>query len=134
MKIYKESFNFKTSKGISFIDITGRISNVISSSKIVNGMLFLFAPHATGAVIINENEDHLLEDIKKFLEKLVPTNELYGHAENAPSHILSSLLRPSLSLPITQGRLDLGTWQSIIWVEVEPWSRNRIVNITIIGE
>ena len=134
MKVYNESINLKTSRGISFIDMTEKITDVVNNSKVDNGMLFIFAPHATGAIIINEYENHLLEDIKKFLEKLVPPNELYRHPENAPSHILSSFLRPSVSVPLTQGRLQLGTWQSIIWVEVEPWQRNRNVYVTIIGE
>jgi secondary thiamine-phosphate synthase enzyme len=134
MKVYKDSINFKTSKGISFIDITEKISDIVSNSKVTNGIVFLFAPHATGAIIINEYESRLLIDIRKFLEKLIPINETYEHPENAPSHILSSFFRPSLVVPLTQCSLQLGTWQSIIWVEVEPWSRNRDVYITIIGE
>jgi len=134
MKVYSEQINFKTSKGISFIDLTNKVTGVVKNTQVENGVLFLFAPHATGAIIINEYDGRLLEDIKKFLEKLVPPNELYRHPENASSHILSSFLTPSVSIPLVQGRLQLGTWQSIIWVEVEPWPRTRNVYITIIGE
>ncbi|MGQ9781436.1 MAG: secondary thiamine-phosphate synthase enzyme YjbQ [Nitrososphaeria archaeon] len=134
MKVHKASFNFKTSPGISFINLSNNIQNVAEESGVENGILLAFAPHATGAMIINENDRHLLEDIRRFLEQLVPQDKSYRHPENAPSHILSSLLTPSLMIPIAQGRLQLGTWQSIFWIEVEPWPRTRTVYVTIIGE
>ena len=134
MKVYNDSINFKTVKGISFTDITDLISSIAKKAVVKDGVLFIFAPHATGAIIINEYDDYLLNDIRRFLERLVPPRGIYEHPDNAPSHILSSLLTPSLVIPITQGRLQLGTWQSIIWVEVEPWQRTRNVKITVIGE
>jgi len=134
MKIWKDSIHFQTSKGISFLDITGDVENIVVKSKVRDGMVFIFAPHATGAIIINENDDALLNDIKSFLEKLVPQNGFYDHPQNAPSHIISSLFTPSHNIPIYDGHLVLGTWQSILWVEVEPWPRNRTVMVTVIGE
>ena len=134
MKVYNGIISFKTSKGIGFTNLTDKVIELAKNAQVENGMLFLFAPHATGAIIINEYESRLLEDIRKFLEELVPSNGRYRHSENATSHILSSFLKPSTSIPIVRGVLQLGTWQSIIWVEVEPWPRTRMVSITIIGE
>ncbi|MEM3404560.1 MAG: secondary thiamine-phosphate synthase enzyme YjbQ [Nitrososphaeria archaeon] len=134
MKIWKDSIYFQTSKGISFLDITDSVENIVLKSKVREGITFIFAPHATGAIIINENDRALLGDIKSFLERLVSQDGFYEHPQNAPSHIISSLLTPSHIIPVYDGRLALGTWQSILWVEVEPWPRNRKVMVIVIGE
>jgi secondary thiamine-phosphate synthase enzyme len=114
-----EKINIKTTKRIDLIDITEEIQNVVSKSKVKNGICFLFCPHTTAGLTINENADpSVRRDIINTLNKLVPENAGYSHMEgNADSHVKSSLLGSSLTIFIEGGRLSFGTWQGIYFCE-----------------
>lgn len=121
-----EKISVKTNSRIELIDITDKIQAVISKNKTKSGICFLFCPHTTAGVTINENADpSVRQDMINALNKLVPENAGYAHAEgNSDSHIKSSLFGSSLTVFIEGNRLVLGTWQGIFFCESDgPRSR-----------
>ena len=134
MKIFNQSFTFSTKGEIEFIDLTSRVKEVVNRSGIRNGLIHVFAPHATGVIILTEHEPSLDNDIKDFLERIIPKHADYRHPSNAHSHIRSMLLCPDKTLPVIDGRVVLGTWQSLIFVETDVYPRQRTVVMQAIGE
>jgi secondary thiamine-phosphate synthase enzyme len=127
-----ETINVKTNSRIELVDITDRVQAVVSRSKVKNGVCFLFCPHTTAGLTINENADpSVRRDIINTLNRLVPENTGYSHAEgNADSHIKSSLFGSALTIFIENGQLAFGTWQGIYFCEGDgPRSREVWVNI-----
>ena len=121
-----EKINLKTNSRVELIDITDRIQEAVSKAKIKEGICFVFCPHTTAGLTINENADpSVKKDIINTLNKIVPAAAAYSHSEgNADSHIKSSLLGSSLSVFIEGGALALGTWQGICFCESDgPRSR-----------
>ena len=133
-KVVKKSYRFSTKGEIDFIDLSGKVQQEVSASGIKNGIVHVFAPHATGVLILTENDDALLNDIKKFLEEIAPKHRAYEHASNAHSHLRSMLLPPDKTLPIVDGHVMFGTWQSLLFVETDVYPRSRIILIQIMGE
>jgi len=134
MKVHNESFRLSTRGEIDFVDLTDRVQEVVEKSGVKNGLAHVFAPHATGILILTEYEPSLVEDIRDVLERLVPRRGSYQHPSNAHSHIRSVLLSPDKTLPVIDGRLVLGTWQSLVFVETDVHPRTRTVIIQVIGE
>lgn len=133
-KVYNTNISFATKGEIEFIDLTEQVQAAVAKSGIRNGLVHVFAPHATGVIILTENERGLLEDIQKFLEMTVPRNRGYVHPSNAHSHLRSMLLPPDRTLPVIGGRVEFGTWQSIMFVETDVYPRTRRVIIQAMGE
>ncbi|MEM3731591.1 MAG: secondary thiamine-phosphate synthase enzyme YjbQ [Candidatus Bathyarchaeia archaeon] len=133
-KIFNTSYSFSTKGEIDFIDLTGKVQEAVSKSGVKNGLVHVFAPHATGVLILTESEYGLLNDIKNFLEKLIPKHGAYAHPSNAHSHLRSMLLPPDKTLPVINGRVEFGTWQSLVFVETDVHPRRRTVIIQVIGE
>jgi len=134
MKIFNETFTFSTRGEIDFIDLTDKVQEVVSRSGIRNGLAHVFAPHATGVIILTEHEPSLDSDVRNLLEKLIPKRGSYQHPVNAHSHLRSMLLCPDRTLPVIDGRVVLGTWQSLVFVETDVHPRRRTVIIQAIGE
>jgi secondary thiamine-phosphate synthase enzyme len=128
-----DKIEIRTDRRNDLIDITGKVQNIVAKSKLKEGMCFLFVPHTTAGLTINENADpSVKEDILNNLSKLIPSGEGYAHAEgNSDSHIKSSLLGNSLNIFIEDGRLCLGSWQGIFFVEGDG-PRTREVWVKII--
>ena len=97
-------------------------------------MVHVFAPHATGILILTENDYDLLEDIKAFIEEIIPKRKAYNHPSNAHAHLRSVLLPPDKTLPIINGRAEFGTWQSLLYVETDVNPRRRTIIIQVMGE
>ena len=133
-KVINKSFSFSTKGEIDFVDLTDKVQEVVSESAIRNGMVHVFAPHATGILVLTENDYALLNDIKAFLEEIVPKRKSYQHPSNAHSHLRSMLLPPDKSLPIIDGNVEFGTWQSLLFVETDVYPRQRKLIIQVIGE
>jgi secondary thiamine-phosphate synthase enzyme len=133
-KIVNKSISFNTRGEIDFVDLSDKIQEEVELSGIKNGLAHVFAPHATGILILTENEDALLDDIKALLKELVPKQKAYQHPSNAHSHLRSVLLPPDKTLPIVDGHVAFGTWQSLLFVETDVYPRKRTIIIQIMGE
>ena len=124
--------NIKTFQRIEFIDITNEVENLVKKSEILEGICFLFVPHTTAGITINENSDPAVKnDMRLKINKMIPYKEEYSHNEgNSDAHIKSSLFGPSLNLIIADGRPFLGIWQGIYFCEFDgPRNRNIYVKI-----
>jgi secondary thiamine-phosphate synthase enzyme len=133
-KVFNTSYNFSMQGEIDFTDLTEKVHEVVSQSGVKNGLVHVFAPHATGILILTENEYGLLSDIKAFLEEIIPKNGRYNHPSNAHAHLRSVLLPPDKTIPVVNGRAEFGTWQSLVFVETDVHSRRRTVIIQVMGE
>jgi len=131
--IYTDSIKLKV-KSQKFSNITGKVEDILRKSKIKNGICNVFSVGSTSSVIINEDDPMLLEDLKKVLEKISPEEGIYQHAMNAYSHIRSSIMENSQTIPVKNGKMLLGTWQEILLANFDTSEREREVIITIIGE
>jgi len=134
MKVFNESFRFSTKGEIDFVDITGRVQEIVAKSGVKNGLAHVFAPHATGILILTEYEPSLMADLKDALERLIPKRGSYRHPSNAHSHLRSVFLCPDRTLPVIDGRIVLGTWQSLVFVETDVYPRQRTIVVQVIGE
>ena len=133
-KIVNKTYSFSTKGEIDFLDLTNKVQEAVSDSGIVNGIVHVFAPHATGVIILTENDPALLDDIEKFLQEIAPKNKDYSHPSNAHSHLRSVLLPPDRTLPVINGRVEFGTWQSLLFVETDVYPRRRTVIFQVMGE
>ncbi len=133
-KVVNKSYSFKTQGEIDFIDLSDKVQEEVTASGIKNGIVHVFAPHATGVLILTENDYALLNDIKTFLEELAPRHRTYQHPSNAHSHLRSVLLPPDKTLPVVNGQVEFGTWQSLVFVETDVYPRKRTVIIQVMGE
>jgi len=126
--------DIQTTACIELIDITDHVRRLVKESGIIDGICVISTRHTTCSIIINENEAGLRTDILGMLEKLVPHDQNYAHDQidnNAHSHLRAILLGMSEIIPIEDGHLVLGTWQSVFFVELDG-PRNRSVNIKIL--
>ena len=141
MVIISKSLKIGSSSNFQIMDITRDIVAILNETskenKIENGIVNIFTKHSTSAIRVNENEKGLLLDFEKALKDIVKEKDNYKHDfidNNAASHIRAFLLGSSETIPIVDGRLDLGTWQSIFFVELDGPRSNRTVELTFIGE
>ena len=134
MTLKTASLKINTNKNFEIIDITSQINNLID---IEEGIISIFSRHSTSAIVVNENESGLLTDLEFMLNNLVSDKFSYQHDRidnNAKSHLKSFLLSSSESLPVKNRKLDLGTWQSVFFVELDGPRHNRTVTLTMFGE
>lgn len=141
MAIIKKSLKVDSSSNFQIIDITNNIASILDELNKENvmdkGIVNIFTLHSTSAIRVNENEKGLLNDFERILKDIVKENDNYMHDfidNNAASHIRSFLLGSSETVPIVDGRLDLGTWQSIFFIELDGPRRERTIDLTFIGE
>jgi secondary thiamine-phosphate synthase enzyme len=134
LKVFNVRHAISTRGEIDFIDLTDMVQSAVEKSGVRNGIVHVFAPHATGVLILTENDSALLEDTKTFLEELVPRNKDYSHPSNAHAHLRSMLLPPDKTLPIIDGEVEFGTWQSLLFVETDVYPRKRTIIIQVMGE
>lgn len=123
-------FSFRTRQRIEMVDITDQVQKLVVESGIKNGVCFIFVPHTTAAITINEGADSSVRlDIIEKLSKLVPADGDYRHLEgNADAHIKASLIGPSVTVLVNDGKLVLGTWQRIFFCEFDgPRTRQVFV-------
>ena len=120
-----KQIEINTSRRVEVIDITSKVESVVEG----DGIAVVYTPHTTTALIINEAESGLIEDIIDILQKLVPRGAGYRHDrvdDNADAHLRACILGNSLVIPVENGRLLLGTWQRILFVELDGPRRRRI--------
>jgi len=120
-------------------DVTEQVAGVVSASKIQTGTVNVFNIGSTAALGTVEFEPGLQHDLPAILDKLIPPSRLYGHEQawgdgNGHSHLQATLLGPSLTVPVAEGKLMLGTWQQIFHLECDVRGRQRVLVVTVAGE
>lgn len=128
----------KTTSETDIIDITSKVVLNMESSEVANGTINLFVPGSTAALTTIEFESGVINDLKKAIERLAPREDYYEHNErwgdgNGYSHVRAALLGPSLSIPVVNGILSLGTWQQIVLLDFDNRPRERNIIQQIIG-
>ncbi|NEQ66721.1 MAG: YjbQ family protein [Symploca sp. SIO1B1] len=145
MAIINKTVELKTEKGISIYNLTPHLEKLLGETNIKNGQALVFSRYTTAALAINEYEERLLADIKVHLSKLAPESAKYLHNDlhlrdvppdepmNAHSHLMAMMLNTSEVIPVVDGKLALGTWQSVLFFDLDG-PRNRTVFVQISGE
>jgi len=133
MKTYCKVLNVETESSVDLRNITGHVRQVIDESGVKNGLVTIFVPHTTAGIYVNEDESGLRRDVDHVLSKLIPKGAGYLHDEvddNAHAHLRSIIISPSITIPIIDGKLATGTWQSIFFAEFDgPRKRRLIVHV-----
>jgi secondary thiamine-phosphate synthase enzyme len=137
--IVTKTIELKTKGGTDIINITPEVEKALASSKLKSGMVTVFVTHTTCGVTINEYEPGLVSDIKNIFEELVPEKAPYLHNQtwgdaNGYAHLRASLLGFSVTIPIIDGKMMLGTWQQVILLDFDNRPRERTVILQFTGE
>lgn len=132
--VYSSHFDIETHGEFDVVDLTAKVEESVRNSGVREGLAVVYAGHSTGVIVLNEYDGALIEDLKEFLRRTLPADGSYHHPGNAHAHLRSMLLTPSRVVPVHEGCLGLGTWQSLYWVEAERRPRRRRVEVTVIGE
>ncbi|WP_414754956.1 secondary thiamine-phosphate synthase enzyme YjbQ [Anabaena sp. CCY 9910] len=143
MSIFNKFIEIETEPGINIYNITNYLKDFLATTAIQNGQILVFSQHTTTALAINEDEVRLLEDIKVFLRKIAPESERYLHNDlhlrvvpedepmNAHSHLMAMMLTTSEVVPVIEGKLALGAWQSVLFFDLDgPRKRNVLLQIS----
>jgi len=137
MKFHTKYLTFNTKKHREYINITHDVEEALRESGIQEGMILVSAMHITAAVYVNDAESGLIQDIDDWLEELAPFNPNYRHHRtgetNGDSHLKNLLIHHEVIVPVTGGRLDLGTWQQVYYAEFDGQRRKRLI-IKVMGE
>ncbi len=133
-----ETITLSTSRKHELTDITPKVKEIVKNSKVKDGICFIYVPHATAAVTINENADpNIQDDIIKAVNKMVPEHDGYLHDSvdnNAAAHIKSTIIGVSKAIPINSRKLQLGTWQNIFFTEWDGPRSSRKIIVEVIGK
>ncbi|MFA5061361.1 MAG: secondary thiamine-phosphate synthase enzyme YjbQ [Candidatus Pacearchaeota archaeon] len=137
MKSYTRYLKINTDKRIDFVNITKKIAEIIDDSQIDEGLVLINPMHITASVFINDAESGLIEDFKEWLEKLAPKDKDYHHhqtgEDNGFSHLWRTIMGRETTIAITEGKMDLGTWEQIFYGEFDGQRDKRIL-VKVIGE
>jgi secondary thiamine-phosphate synthase enzyme len=139
MATVNEEINFNTKHEGDIVDITGYVQKAIKKSRLKDGIACVFVPGATGAVTTIEYESGLLQDMPDALDRLFPRDiqyqhQLRWHDGNGHSHVRASFIGPSLTVPFKDEKLILGTWQQIVFLELDNSARRRKIIVQLLGE
>jgi secondary thiamine-phosphate synthase enzyme len=137
MKSHTEYLTFHTDNHREYVHITPQIEAIVRKTEVDDGIVLVSAMHITAGIYVNDLEDGLIEDIDQWLEKLAPFRRDYKHhrtgEDNGDSHLKAILVHHQVILPITKGKLDLGTWQRVFYAEFDG-QRNKRVLVKVMGE
>jgi secondary thiamine-phosphate synthase enzyme len=139
MGVFSDTINIHTQGESDIVDITDDIQDVVNKSNLTEGIACIFIGGSTGTITTIEYEPGLMKDLPRALEKIAPRNIHYDHHEtwhddNGRSHVRASLMGPSLTVPIKNGKVVHGTWQQIVFVELDTRPRTRNILVQIVGE
>jgi secondary thiamine-phosphate synthase enzyme len=139
LKIRAYKITEKTAGFCDIIDITSKVRQRLETEKLQNGIATLFVSGSTAALTTIEYEPGLIQDLKEFLEKIIPSDRRYHHDDrwrddNGFSHLRASLFGPSLVIPIEHGQFCLGTWQQIVLLDFDNRARTRDITVQLMGE
>jgi secondary thiamine-phosphate synthase enzyme len=137
MKSHTEYLTFNTKTHREYVHITPQVETVLKKSGVKDGIVLVSAMHITAGVYVNDNESGLIEDIDAWLEKLAPFKKDYAHhqtgEDNGDSHLKAILVHHQVILPVTSGKLDLGTWQRVFYAEFDGQRQKRVL-VKVMGE
>jgi secondary thiamine-phosphate synthase enzyme len=137
MRSHTEYLTFHTNKHREYVHITPQVEQILHQSGVQDGIVLVSAMHITAGVYVNDHEDGLIHDIDALLEKLAPFKQDYRHhqtgEDNGDSHLKAILVHHQVILPVTRGKLDLGTWQRVFYAEFDG-QRNKRVLVKVMGE
>lgn len=140
MKTFFSEIQVSSTKDYEIINITVEVTRLLEKSGISNGLISIFSTHTTAAIKINENEKNLVKDFDNMFEKLIPKNFDYEHNKtaidnrpNAHSHLRSMLINSSETIPFKNGKMLLGVWQTIFFIELDGPRQNRKIIVEVIG-
>ena len=137
MESHTEYLTFNTKKHREYVHITPQVEAAVKRSGVREGMALVSAMHITAGVYVNDNEPGLIDDIDEWLEGLAPFREDYRHhqtgEDNGDSHLKAILVHHQVLLPITAGKLDLGTWQRVFYAEFDGQRPKRVI-VKVMGE
>ena len=130
---------FETKGEPEIVDVTNQVKAQVTSSKIQSGLATVFCTGSTGAITTLEYEPGLIEDLPLALERFAPKDATYQHHlrwqdGNGHSHVRAAIIGPSVTIPVIEGQLPLGTWQQIVFLELDVRPRTRRLIIQVIGE
>ena len=133
MAVDWESFRVRTERRVQLLDVTRKVAQLVEQAEVVDGVCYVFVPHTTAGVTINEGADpDVARDIEAQLGRMVPKDADYRHSEgNSDSHIKTVLVGPTVTAPVRQGKLSLGTWQAVFLCEWDG-PRTRTVEVRVI--
>jgi len=139
MIIFSEKFEISSKAFCGVVDITDRVESILKKSKIKDGIVTVFTMGSTAGITTIEFEPNLIKDFQELIEKLVPKDKTYYHDStwgegNGFSHLRASLIGPSITVPVKNGRLALGTWQQIVLINFDNRERERKMIVQIVGE
>ena len=137
--VHQQHLAFSTNGHRHMLDVTGDVAEAVRRSGIRVGTAHVFCVGSTAALGAIEFEPGLERDLPEMLDRLIPPSREYGHEQawhdgNGHSHLQATLLGPSLSVPVAEGKLVLGTWQQIMHLECDVRPRRRTVMVTVMGE
>ncbi len=137
--IYSDTLSLTTKGFCDIQDLTHHVEALINRSDIKNGLVTVMCPGSTGSVTTIEYESGVLKDLQKAMEKIAPSDIPYEHDKrwgdgNGFSHVRAALMKPSLTIPLIKGRLTLGTWQQIVFIDFDNRKRERHLIVQIMGE
>ena len=137
--VHQNEIQVRTTRHGEMHDLTNAVAEIVAASRIRAGIAQVFNVGSTGAVGTIEFEPGLERDLPETLDKLMPPSRAYGHEQawrdgNGHSHLQATLLGPSLTVPVANGQLMLGTWQQIVHLECDIKPRQRTVVVTVLGE
>ncbi|MGE0404661.1 MAG: secondary thiamine-phosphate synthase enzyme YjbQ [Candidatus Korobacteraceae bacterium] len=137
MRSHTEYLTFHTKKHREYVHITPQVEAIVKKSGVQDGLVLVSAMHITAGVYVNDNESGLLHDIDAWLEDLAPFRSDYQHhqtgEDNGDSHLKAILVHHQVIVPVTRGRLDLGTWQRVFYAEFDG-KRDKRVLVKVLGE
>ena len=137
MKIHTEYLTFHTKTKRAYVHITPQVETILKKSGVKDGMALVSAMHITAGVYVNDNESGLIQDIDQWLEGLAPFNPDYRHhqtgEDNGDSHLKALLIHHEIIVPVTNGKLDFGTWQRIFYAEFDGQRDKRVI-VKIMGK
>jgi secondary thiamine-phosphate synthase enzyme len=139
IEITTSYLSFSTSGDTDIIDMTRQVSEKVVTSGIEEGYVHLFVPGSTASITTIEYERGAVSDLKEAIERLAPEDKYYRHNErwgdgNGHAHVRASLLGPSLTIPVINGRLALGTWQQVVFIDFDNHPRERRVIMQLAGK
>ena len=127
-----------TTDGTDILDLTPRVQELVATSGIAQGLVHLFISGSTGALTTIEYESGVVNDLRAAIERLFPRNIPYEHDRrwgdgNGYAHVRAAFFKPSLTIPLTDGRLELGTWQQIVLLDFDTQPRDRSLIVQVLG-